>query len=154
LQHPIFKKCIEQNEMAEAQRCFCHHDIEHICAVARIAMLMNLEENLGLAKDMVYAAALLHDCGRFEQYIRGIPHDEAGAAIASSVLPECGYEENEIASIVAAITSHRGASEKKRESVLADVIYRADKMSRNCAFCKVYEECNWTKEKKEQAFCW
>ena len=38
LEHPIFKECVKRNEMAEAKRCFCHHDIEHSCAVARIAI--------------------------------------------------------------------------------------------------------------------
>ena len=47
LEHPIFKECVKKNEMAEAKRSFCHHDIEHLCAVARIAMLLNLEEGLG-----------------------------------------------------------------------------------------------------------
>lgn len=152
LQHPVFIECIRQNEMAEADRCFCHHDIEHLCAVARIAMLLNLEEGLDLSKDIVYGAALLHDCGRYKQYLEGIPHDEAGAEIAGQVLTECGYDENEIRVITTAIASHRGSSSKTRESVLSDLLYRADKMSRNCRFCKVYEECNWTEEMKEQRF--
>lgn len=153
LEHPIFKDCIKQNEMAEADRCFCQHDIEHLCAVARIAMLLNLEEDLGLAKDMVYGAALLHDCGRYKQYLEGIPHDEAGAEIASQILAECGYEEEATACITAAIASHRGSSKKTRDGVLADLLYRADKMSRSCRFCKMYEECNWPEEMKGQAFC-
>lgn len=154
LEHPIFKECILLNEMAEAQRCFCHHDIEHLCAVARIAMLLNLEEGLGLSKDLVYGAALLHDCGRYKQYVKGIPHDEAGADIARRILPECGYDEEEIRCIVAAIVSHRGSIENKREGALAQLLYRADKMSRNCRFCKMHEECNWPEELKGQDFLW
>lgn len=153
-QHPLFRECVKQNEMAEADRCFCHHDIEHLCAVARIAMLLNLEENLGLSKDMVYAAAFLHDSGRFKQYLEDIPHDEVSATIARQILPECGYEEDEIERIVSAIDSHRNSSKKERKGALADVLYRADKMSRNCQFCKMYEECNWPEEKKLQQFCW
>ena len=152
LNHPVFIECIKKNEMAEAKRSFCHHDIEHLCAVARIAMLLNLEEEIGLSKDLVYGAAFLHDCGRYKQYADGTPHDEAGAEIAGRILPECGYGEDEIAVITAAIASHRGSSEKTREGVLADLLYRADKMSRNCRFCKVYEECNWEKERKERMF--
>lgn len=152
LEHPIFKESVKLNEMAEANRSFCHHDIEHLCAVGRIAMLLNLEENQGLPKDIVYAAAFLHDSGRYKQYLDGTPHDEAGAEIARQVLPECGYDEDEIACIAAAIASHRGSSQKTREGVLADLLYRADKMSRNCRFCKVYEECNWSEELKGQKF--
>ncbi len=154
LEHPIFKECVKLNEMAEADRCFCHHDIEHLCAVARIAMLLNLEEGSGLSKDIVYGAALLHDCGRYKQYENGIPHDEAGADIARQILPECGYKADEIFCITEAIASHRGSSNKTRESVLADLLYRADKMSRNCRFCKAYEECNWPEQLKGQEFLW
>ena len=152
LEHPMFKECVKLNEMAEADRCFCHHDMEHLCAVARIAMLLNLEENAGLSKDMVYGAALLHDCGRYKQYAEGIPHDKAGAEIAGRILPECGYNEEEIVCIVRAIDLHRGTAQKEREGVLAQLLYRADKMSRNCRFCKAYEECNWQEERKDAAF--
>lgn len=152
LEHPEFINCVKQNEMAEADRCFCHHDMEHLCAVARIAMLLNLEEGIGLEKDIVYAAAFLHDCGRYKQYFEGIPHDEAGAAIAQQILPECGYNGEETACIVGAIVSHRDSVEKERVGVLAQLLYRADKMSRNCRFCKVYEECNWPEELKNTEF--
>lgn len=152
LEHPVFIDCIKQNEMAEADRCFCHHDMEHLCAVGRIAMLLNLEEGVGLQKDIVYAAAFLHDCGRYKQYLEGIPHDEAGAEIAGKILPECGYDEKEINIIIQAISSHRGSVQKDRDNILADILYRADKMSRNCRFCKMYEECNWPEELKGQKF--
>lgn len=154
LEHPIFKECVRCNEMAEAERSFCHHDIEHLCAVARIAMLLNLEEGLGLSKDLVYGAALLHDSGRYKQYADGTPHEEAGAEFARQILPECGYHEEEVSCIIGAIASHRGSTEKTREGALAEILYRADKMSRNCRFCKVYEECNWSKEKKDRMFIW
>ena len=131
LEHPLWKECIKQNEMAEAERSFCHHDMEHLCAVGRIAMLLNLEEELGLTKDIVYAAAFLHDCGRYKQYLEGIPHDEAGVEIAERILPECGYREEEIRCIVGAIALHRGSSKKTREGVLADVLYRADKRTQS-----------------------
>lgn len=152
LEHPEFINCVKQNEMAEADRCFCHHDMEHLCAVARIAMLLNLEEGHGIAKDIVYAAALLHDCGRYRQYLEGIPHDKAGAEIAGRILPACGYSGEETQCIVEAIGSHRGSSNRRRESALEDILYRADKMSRNCRFCKAYEECNWQRERKDAAF--
>ena len=154
LEHPIFKECVRLNEMAEAKRSFCHHDIEHLCAVARIAMLLNLEEGLGLSKDLVYGAALLHDSGRYKQYENGTPHEEAGAEFARLILPECGYNEEEVSYIIDAINSHRGTTEKTQEGALAKLLYRADKMSRNCQFCKVYEECNWSKEKKDRMFIW
>lgn len=150
LQHPFYKECLKQNEMAEAERCFCHHDIEHFLAVARIAMLLNLEEGHGLPKDIVYGAALLHDSGRYKQYLDQIPHDEASVSIARRILPECGYEEKDIENIVSAIDSHRGSAIKERKNALAGLLYRADKLSRNCYVCKAYGECNWQEEKKNK----
>ena len=152
LRHPIFEECLKRNEMAEADRCFCHHDMEHLCAVARIAMLLNLEENSGLSKDMVYAAAFLHDCGRYKQYESGIPHEEAGAEIACRILRECGYTPEETEDIAGAVASHRGSVSEESESTLADILYRADKLSRNCRFCKAYEVCNWPDEIKYRPF--
>jgi len=152
LEHPLWKECMKRNEMAEAKRSFCHHDMEHLCAVARIAMLLNLEEGHGLQKDLVYAAALLHDCGRFKQYEDGTAHEKAGAEMAERILPECGYSEEEMADIVSAIVSHRGSVEKDRKCALADILYRADKTSRNCRFCKAYKECNWPEELKNAKF--
>ena len=152
LKHPEFIDCMKQNEMAEADRCFCHHDMEHLCAVARIAMLLNLEEKAELAKDIIYGAAFLHDCGRFLQYNRGIPHDVAGVEIAERILPQCGYTTEEMECITTAIASHRNTSENSRKSVLADILFRADKMSRNCSFCKAYEECNWPEDLKNAEF--
>lgn len=150
LEHPTFQECLYFNEMAEANRSFCHHDMEHILAVARIAMLINLEEKTDIPKDIVYAAALLHDCGRYKQYEDSTPHEKASALLAKEILPDCGYSEEEIIWIEAAILSHRGSMKKTREDVLADILYRADKMSRNCLFCKAYQECNWSKGLKEQ----
>lgn len=159
--HSLFLDCIRQNEMAEAQRSFCHHDMDHLCAVARIAMLLNMEEGMGLDRDLVYAAALLHDCGRYLQYRENIPHDKAGADIAKKILPQCGYCDEEVWRITQAISFHRrsvpyhcGACKETKQDKLAELIKRADKMSRNCRFCSAYEECNWKEEEKQKPFVW
>lgn len=152
LRHPLFTECVKLNEMAEANRSFCHHDMEHLCAVARIAMLLNLEENAGLSKELLYGAAFLHDCGRYKQYEDGTPHDTASAELAANILPECGYSKEETELIIDAISSHRRSSSDKRKEALADILYRADKLSRNCRFCKAYQECNWPAKLKEQSF--
>lgn len=154
LNHPVFKECIRLNEETEADRIFCHHDAEHAFAVARIAMLLNQEEKLGLSKDLIYGAALLHDCGRYKQYTQQIPHEKASANIAEQILSECGYGKEEILCIREAVLSHRGFVAETKESILAELLYRADKMSRNCFLCKAYKECNWSKEAKEQLPKW
>ncbi len=154
LENSLFKDCIEKNKLAEVHRRFCHHDIEHFFAVARIAMLLNLQENLQIEKDILYAAAFLHDIGRFLQYKENIPHEEASVDLAWKILPKCDFSTEEIEMITGAISSHRGSVEKDRVGILADVLYRADKMSRNCKFCDAYEECNWPDEKKQQEVRW
>ena len=46
LNHPLFQENIRENMTAEAERCFCRHDMVHFLDVARIGMIINLEENL------------------------------------------------------------------------------------------------------------
>lgn len=109
-------------------------------------------------KEMIYAAALLHDIGRYQQICGGIPHDEASAAYARKLLPECGFSEEEIAVICDAILHHRG-EKSLRNSIplegkmnpadrLSEYLYRADKLSRCCFVCPAQTDCNWSEEKK------
>ena len=56
-----YKDWMEQIRRSEKERRFCCHGIDHCLDVARIGMLMNLEEKLGLEPELIYAAALLHD---------------------------------------------------------------------------------------------
>ena len=82
----LFTRCLAGIEAAEADRVFCRHGLPHLLDVARIAWILNLERGCGLHRDVVYAAALLHDIGRAAQYQTGEPHDEAGTRIAAEVL--------------------------------------------------------------------
>ena len=77
---------MEQIRVLEQDRIFCRHDTTHFLDVARIAYIENLENGLGLAKEEIYAAALLHDIGRHLQYTRGIPHEQASAMEAEGIL--------------------------------------------------------------------
>lgn len=147
LNHDLFKNYMEQNELAEANRRFCHHNIAHVVDVARIAMLLNLEEEYGIDKEVVYATALLHDIGRHIQYRDDIPHETAGAKLAPEILRECGFSDLETDVIVEAIANHRN-KEIKEDKNLNGLLYRADKMSRACYSCKVQQECKWSNEKK------
>ena len=150
LRNPSFWEHVADNRAAEAGRCFCRHDMEHFLAVARIGQILNLEENLGISKELIYAAALLHDLGRHRQYLEGIPHEVAGAEIARGILPQCGFEPWETEVIVDAIARHRD-SDGSAGSDLGGLLYRADKLSRPCFCCEVSGECNWKPEKKNQS---
>ena len=149
IRHPVFIGHMEKNEAAEQGRIFCRHDMGHLLDVARIAMLLNLEEGLGLTKELLYGAALLHDIGRHEQYESGTPHEEAGAQIAPAILADCGYDEKETCVITEAIRMHRNKAIAECAD-LKGVMYRADKLSRPCFCCKAESACNWKEEKKNK----
>ena len=146
-EHPVWKEQMAQLEELEQKRIFCKHGIEHLLDVARIAYIENLENHIGIVKELIYAAALLHDIGRGLQYTQGMPHDQAGAKLAEEILRDCGFDGEEQQEILDAISSHRDIQSRDCRK-LAGVLYRADKRSRMCGFCKASGECNWSEEKK------
>jgi uncharacterized protein len=143
-----FINYINRNEECEKDRIFCHHDLSHFLDVARIAYILNLENNLNYPKHIIYAAALLHDIGRWMQYEEGISHDEASAELARDILKDCCYSKEEINEIAEAIGHHRKDSEDKNN--LSYILYFSDKASRNCFNCVAAKECNWSNEKKNR----
>lgn len=149
LKHDLFIENLAENNTAEADRCFCRHDMAHFLDVARIAMIMNLQEGLEIPQELIYGAALLHDIGRHRQYAEGIPHEQASAAIAPEILGQCGFDEKETSVIVDAILLHRNR-EAASEKSLRGVLYRADKASRPCFSCKAEKDCNWKDDKKNR----
>ena len=54
--HPLYQKYYRENEKIEHDREFCCHQITHLFDVARIAYIKNLEEGLGLEKELIYTA--------------------------------------------------------------------------------------------------
>lgn len=126
----------------EENRRFCRHDMRHFIDVARIAMILNLENGFGFSREWIYAVGLLHDIGRDEQYESGIPHEIASGKIARVILKECGFEEEEIRELEKAILNHRNQAVMEEKS-LSGILYRADKLSRACFLCEAEAECNW-----------
>lgn len=153
LNHDLYKEYLERNEQAEAERRFCRHNVGHLLDVARIGMLFNLTEAYGLPEELVYAAALLHDIGRFRQYEDGTPHERASAQLAPQILRECGFDDNETDVITEAIGNHRNAAVLEERN-LNGLLYRADKASRACYICAAAQECNWSGRKKNQDLIW
>lgn len=147
LENKIYQKYLKRNEKEEKKRIFCRHDMTHFLDVARIALILNMEENCGIEKELIYAAALLHDIGRWMQYQDGTPHEQASAGLAPEILVKSGFDEREQELILGAILSHRDASVKD-EKTLRGLLYRADKLSRSCFACKAQEKCDWKAEKK------
>ncbi len=175
LGHPLYCRELAVIEEAECDRRFCRHGLTHLLDVARVAWILVLEEELELERDLVYAAALLHDIGRGMQYSRGVSHDVAGVEIAREILgtvePDRRFSSSERCAILAAVRGHRGASDElepacagadragasradavhadvDRAADLARVIRTADHASRACFACAARGECYWPDEKK------
>lgn len=147
LANSLYQEYLEKNNNAEAERQFCRHNMEHFLAVARIAEILNIQENYGQEQEIIYAAALLHDIGRWVQYEDGTPHEKAGSRLAPEILKSCGFTKAESDGIIKAIEDHR-REEIKGEKSLSGLLYRADKLSRACFACKMEKECDWKNKKK------
>lgn len=144
--HPVYRRNFNGIQNAEKDRRFCRHDLQHFLDVARISRIYDLEDGGGLPEEVIYAAALLHDIGRYEELTCGTPHDAAGAALAEDILTDCGFADNDIEMIKDAIAGHRNKDMSGER--LADYLYRADKESRCCFACDAADECKWSDEKK------
>ena len=145
--HPDYQKSLHNIEDLEKERIFCGHDARHLLDTARLAYIENLELSLGISKEIIYAAALLHDIGRGLQYTEGVHHHEGGVKIAAPIISTCGFSDRETEEILEAIGGHRDVSVKSGKD-LAGILYRADKRSRCCFSCPAEAECNWSMEKK------
>ncbi len=148
LKNGLYNKYLQDNETCEKNRIYCLHDMRHFLDVARIAYILKLENSLDIGKDIIYAAALLHDIGKWQQYRSGIPHEEASAGLSEEILVQSGYDESEREVIIRAIREHRSEGEGK--SLLGELIYKSDKLSRNCFICKAEASCNWDEGKKNK----
>ncbi len=142
-----YKSYISDIENKEKNRKFCCHGMEHCFDVARIAYIISLEEKTGIDKELIYAAALLHDIGRAAEYRDGSPHHETGAEIASEILSHTDFNQDEIKTICHAITCHKSESDGNG---LSSLLYRADKLSRCCFRCEAYDECYWDEGMKNK----
>ena len=145
LEHPVFSEHLTRLEILEQTRIFCLHDLSHFLDVARMMWIASLERQLPLKREVVYAAALLHDLGRVEQLEDGTPHHQASSRLAAWILPDVGFSEEEISQIQSAILCHRMDG---GENILGRLLYWADKKSRACWMCKAKGECRWSDEKK------
>lgn len=150
LTNPKYLDLIDGIEKAEQGRIFCGHDLSHFMDVARIARIINCEEDLGLDADDIYVSALLHDVGRLQEYEEGTPHDEAGVAIAASFLEKISYPEVKRAAILEVVSGHREAEEAG--TLLTELIRRADKLSRPCFICPARTQCKWPESQKNKFF--
>ncbi len=144
---------INHNVVAAKDDPFCKHDLAHMVDVARIAYILVLEEYQDLdyfirttgltgreaAKEVIYAAGLLHDIGKWKEYETGIDHATYGARLARELLTRAYFDEKEIEIIARAIYEHRNIS--RDISFLGERMHRADNLSRACSQCQQKDHC-------------
>ncbi|WP_066634343.1 HD domain-containing protein [Desulfolucanica intricata] len=128
-----------ENSKREQDRPFCKHDWQHMRDVARIAYILALEKGFFFAKDIIYAAGLLHDIGRWKEYDSGEDHALTSAHLARELLVGANYSDEEIKTIVQAIKEHRKGG--ANASILGQILCRADDLARPCLDCKARTSC-------------
>ena len=148
--HPLYLSADRRLQELEETRVFCRHQMNHLLDVARIAYILNLEMTLGISRDLIYAAALLHDIGKGRQYEEGIPHETASADLAEQILADMpaklAFTSEEQQQILTAIRGHRRL--RRDAEPLEALLYKSDKMSRACFACPAESQCNWSNDKK------
>jgi uncharacterized protein len=162
LQHHLYEDYSIKNKLAEEKRIYCRHGSDHGLSVARIAYIYLLENwddssgensvlkaDRGIAKEIVYAAGILHDIGRWVEYETKEDHAQAGARLAVPILRESGYEEQEIEVICQGILQHR-LDPAAAQSELGQALARADDWARDCHNCESKATCyKYTKDMEE-----
>ncbi len=98
---------------------------EHVQAV--VTLTLRLAEQVGADRDIVEAAAWLHDL-RKEQ---GPAHPAAGAAAARELLAETDFPRHKIAAVAGAIAAHQGLwRDTPLSDLAAQVLWDADKLTK------------------------
>lgn len=149
---PLFQECLFKTREMEREREFCKHDLQHFVDVARITYILILESgafrnfikenNLKGARDakeVVYAAGILHDVGRWRQYETGEDHSAVGARYAGEIMERAGFDRDEIRVVTRAILEHRAQGNQMTH--LGELLHRADNLSRACHECSAREKC-------------
>lgn len=142
-----FRSLLAQIELAEHDRIFCCHGLNHLTDVARIAWIDVLENSLPLDKPVVYAAALLHDLGRAAEYAGQGDHNTAAMTQQRALLLTAGFSDADTERILCAIADHRSAVDSE---LLTRVLKRADRLSRPCHTCPAAADCYWPPEKRNR----
>lgn len=140
-----FLTLLREIEELEQDRIYCRHGLPHLLDTARIAAIMAMDANAGCPRDVIYAAALLHDIGRGVQYTQNIPHEQAGIAIAKRILQRTEFTPAEQEEILTAVGGHQS---EQREHTLSRLIHEADHACRMCFACAAQDTCKWTEEQR------
>jgi HD superfamily phosphodiesterase len=149
---PLFQDSLARTKRFEQDREFCKHTLQHFVDVARITYILMLEsgeiqqfiKDAGLsgpaaAKEVIYAAGILHDVARWREYETGEDHAPLGSVMAEEILERNGFKPQEIKVVAHAIFEHR--EQNIQMSRLGELLFRADNLSRACHECSAQEKC-------------
>lgn len=155
----LYKDYMQRNCEEQIEPRYCQHDFRHHLDVARITYILVLEHNdlnyfikdAGLAgklaaKEVIYAAGLTHDLGKWNEYQTGIDHASYGSKLVRDLLPRAYFSANEVDIISRAIYEHRNIS--RDMSFLGERLHRADNLSRVCVECDASNQCPKLKTKE------
>lgn len=137
-----YRLYLQRNKVAEEQRIFCRHDLDHLLTVARLTYLLLLEKECRhLSKEIAYSAGLLHDIGRWREYRGEGDHAIHSAALSGPILKRAGFTPPERELIVKAIAQHRRSVLGEHRSPLSEALHKADRLSRPCFSCDAKNKC-------------
>jgi uncharacterized protein len=129
--HQIVRAKAQDAALADAQAHWGSNDIafnyrwEHVQAVVRLAI--RLAELTGADREIVEAAAWLHDVARPHSH----DHARDGALAASRILADTDFPHSKIAAVVEAVEKHVGLyTAEPVEPLEAAVLWDADKLSK------------------------
>ena len=115
--------------LADGEGC---HDFDHTLRVLHNARVLAEEEHcFDPERRLIELAALLHDCARPEEFRSGgrLCHAELGAVKAEKILRELGCSDEEGIRIVCdAVRCHRFRGSARPETLVARILYDADKL--------------------------
>ena len=113
--------------------------MNHFLDVARLMYIFSMERGYAFGKEAIYATALLHDIGKWQQYKAGVPHEIASAEIAKGFWKRLDLQRRSRTGFFCNFKSpgqcrrDRKAGQDKWQ--LAEILYDADKISRACYTC-------------------
>jgi len=144
LSNPCYHQYLQKIADAESGRYYCKHPLEHLLTVARLTYLLLIEKgNPFISREIAYAAGLLHDIGRWQEYENGTDHADYSAELAGQILVQAGFTTSESNIIKHAIARHRSNYYTSPEnSLLGKLLNKADKLSRLCFNCSTKIGCN------------
>jgi uncharacterized protein len=104
------------------------HDLDHSRRVFTLAMFIG--SRMAARRDILAAAAILHDIGRpFETASRGaVCHAALGSEMAKPILADLGLAAGDIDAVCHAIATHRYRGDARPESLEAKILFDADKL--------------------------